>query len=648
MSDWTGITLDDHYENLELIGSGSMGHVYRARDRVRGCPVAIKRMNVPAQGALEKRERRFRREAQILIELKHPNIVSLYEYEDQHDPAYLVMQYIEGQSLADRLADRGHKPLPTHEALSILTAVGWATHYAHSHKIYHRDIKPANILLDQTGTPYLADFGTALLKREDRSWQTTDGGFIGNAPYAAPEQWLEQEVDAPTDVYALGVLLYEMLTGRPPFVADQLNDLIEMILSQEPRPPSELNARIPAGIDEIVLKALRKKPQDRYASVAEMLTALEAVEFDASEEPRPKRSRAPLYLLGAIGAVLVVLMAGLLRLKIIRTQPGSPTPTETTQVVAVPTFTAPPTSTPTSTPTPSPSPTRTATGTLTPTSTPSPLPAESRITELQYEVTQERLTLYKGPNLAFGEHKEVKRGDMLTITGRTGDGGWWRVNLMGRACWMVAQILTRAEDLPVIPSPPLPTPTLTATPTPTPTLLPYIKLANAGFADITPNYVPDWSWWAYDNFDGGEPDPDTSYDTPLLKQADDAARLIDGPTLQIDAAGHLKFRVHIYQRVEVTPHTVLRFTAAARAYSDNGGIYVAAGIDPGGGHNCEQAQWSTPQLIDQTVPVIQITSARIPTSSSHWATVCLMAETRLSARSNAAFFDNAELLVDYE
>jgi len=204
---------------------------------------------------------------------------------------------------------------------------------------------------------------------------------------------------------------------------------------------------------------------------------------------------------------------------------------------------------------------------------------------------------------------------------------------------------------------PLPTITRTFAPTftPQPTLTPTVsgltqtvtpELINPGFKDVSADYIPGWSWWAEDNFSPGGPyNPDTSFDTPLFKLADDPVRVINGPTLQIDATQHLKFKVHVFQTVPVSPTARVRFEVTAGAFSGSGVIQLAAGIDPDGGPDCANARWSDVVLLNQGAGAQRLVAPRATAGPRGQVTVCLYAEPVYAAISNAAFFDDAELIL---
>ena len=205
---------------------------------------------------------------------------------------------------------------------------------------------------------------------------------------------------------------------------------------------------------------------------------------------------------------------------------------------------------------------------------------------------------------------------------------------------------------PTATSPPTITPTFAPTFTPKPTVTasppPLTStLNNPGFEDVRSNSIPGWNWWAEDNFTpGGDYNPDTSFDTPLFKQADDRLRFITGPTLQVDAVQHLKFRVHIYQTVTVSPTAEIGFQVMAGAFSDTGLIQMAAGIDPNGGPDCAAAIWSDQVFLDQKQSAQPIVAPQVVAGSAGQVTLCIYAEPFYPAVSNAAFFDDAELTVN--
>jgi predicted Ser/Thr protein kinase len=250
------------YEVLSELGRGGMGVVYKARQVGFNRIVALKMLLAGAHADPEQMER-FRREAEAVARLKHRGIVDVYAFGELDNCPYFSLEYLEGGSLADRLGDR---PLPAREAAVLVEAVAHAVHHAHQHGIVHRDLKPANVLLTADGRPKITDFGLA--KRLEMEGKTQSGAVMGTPGYMAPEQaeGKTRQIGPAADIYSLGAVLYECLTGRPPFRAATTLDTLLLVLTTEPTPPSNLNAAVPPELETICLKCLQKKPAQRYDS----------------------------------------------------------------------------------------------------------------------------------------------------------------------------------------------------------------------------------------------------------------------------------------------------------------------------------------------------------------------------------------------
>lgn len=260
------------YELLQEVGRGGMGVVYRARQISLGREVALKLM-LRGQLASSADRERFQAEAQAAAKLDHPGIVPVYEVGQLDGRPYFTMKYIRGLTLSQRLAEG---PLPAREAAAMLAAVARAIHFAHSRGVLHRDIKPSNILLDESELPHVTDFGLA--KQADVAGNTKTGAVLGTPAYMSPEQAVgaRGQVGPASDVYSLGVVLYHMLTGRPPFQAASPVDTILLVLEQDPVPPRLLNPKADRDLEMIALRCLQKPIDLRYASAALLADDLQA------------------------------------------------------------------------------------------------------------------------------------------------------------------------------------------------------------------------------------------------------------------------------------------------------------------------------------------------------------------------------------
>ncbi len=283
------------YEILEEIGRGGMGVVYRSRQISLGRIVALKMVLRGALASATDRTR-FRAEAESAARLHHPHITPVYEVGDEDGQPYFSMQFVEGTTLARRIADG---PLPAQEAARTLLPICRAIAEAHRGGLLHRDLKPSNILIDQTGRPYVSDFGLA--KRVTAAGETVDepaasllthsGAIVGTPGYMAPEQAAGNrgEVSRATDVYGLGALLYAMLTGRAPFQSASPVDTVLQVLEQDPLPPRVLNPQADVDLEMIALKCLQKPADLRYQSADDLADDLEA--FLANEPISARSSR---------------------------------------------------------------------------------------------------------------------------------------------------------------------------------------------------------------------------------------------------------------------------------------------------------------------------------------------------------------------
>jgi beta-lactam-binding protein with PASTA domain/predicted Ser/Thr protein kinase len=262
---------DGRYRIVRKLGAGGMADVYLAEDQELGRRVAIKILNGRHANDDQFIER-FRREAKNAAALNHPNIVSIYDRGEAEDTYYIAMEYLDGRTLKELVVTRGKAPVNV--AIEYTRQILSALRFAHRHGIVHRDIKPHNVLVDGDGRVKVTDFGIA---RAGTSQMTETGSIVGTAQYLSPEQARGGEVDQRSDLYSLGVVLYELLTGKTPFEGDTPVEIAMKHLSNPPKPPSELRRDIPAELDKVVLRALAKDPEDRYQSADEMDADLERV-----------------------------------------------------------------------------------------------------------------------------------------------------------------------------------------------------------------------------------------------------------------------------------------------------------------------------------------------------------------------------------
>lgn len=336
------------YEVVGQIGQGGMATVYKAFQPSINRYVAIKIL--PSQYAQDPNfVKRFEHEARAIAALEHPHILPVYDFGTQDGLTYMVMRYVEGGTLSNLMG----QPMPAKQVVRLIGAVARALDYAHKQGIVHRDIKPSNILIDKNGEPLLTDFGIAkkLIEGSGATQLTGSGTVLGTPAYMSPEQAKGQPVDGRSDIYSLGVVLYELLTGQQPYQAETPLGVVLKHVSEPLPPPHSVNPDVPAPLEQIVIKAMAKDPNQRYPSLAEMeqalQTALKEIEGGASTinvpspptgstrplteavPPAPKKSgmTGPLLIGGGIVAVLLCLLGGGLALFRLAASPDDTTPT---------------------------------------------------------------------------------------------------------------------------------------------------------------------------------------------------------------------------------------------------------------------------------------------------------------------------------
>ncbi len=267
-----------HYKILEKLGEGGMGVVYKAEDTKLKRTVALKFLSPQALGT-EEEKARFIHEAQSAAALNHPNICTVYEIDEREGQPFIAMEYIEGQSLEGIIASG---PLKLGEAQNVAMQIAEGLHEAHRRRIVHRDIKSANIMITHEGRVKIMDFGLA--KSPGRTQLTREGTTVGTVAYMSPEQTRGEEVDHRTDIWSLGVVLYEMISGQSPFKGDHEQAIVYSIVNEEPKPLTHLRTAVPVELERITRKAMAKSPRDRYQHADEVMVDLRSltVEIDSA------------------------------------------------------------------------------------------------------------------------------------------------------------------------------------------------------------------------------------------------------------------------------------------------------------------------------------------------------------------------------
>jgi len=284
-------SLIGRYRVLGELGRGAMGIVYEAADDLLGRPVAIKTINMSADLAERAdHEARFLQEAKAAGGLSHPNVVTVYDVGRQQDLLYMAMELLDGEELRDVIA-RGELPLDT--AVDIAAQVADGLAFAHERGIVHRDVKPSNIMVLRGSTVKIMDFGIARVRMSDVKTQT--GLRLGSPRYMAPEQLLGQNIDLRADIFALGVVLYEMLAGIAPFGGEDMQEVMFRVASFDPPAPSRINPAVPTVLDLVVARAIAKDPAQRYQDAASLANDLRAAKpaLSGAKSPAPRPAARP-------------------------------------------------------------------------------------------------------------------------------------------------------------------------------------------------------------------------------------------------------------------------------------------------------------------------------------------------------------------
>lgn len=284
MSNLIGHSLG-RYQILEPLGEGGMAIVYKAYDTRLESEVAVKVIRIErlAPEILQRAMKRFEREAKSLAQLTHPNLVKVLDYGEYEGQPYLVMPYLPGGTLKQKM---NGQPMPWQDAARLLIPIARALDYAHKRNLIHRDVKPSNILITESGEPMLTDFGVAKIIDEEATLDLTGtSAAVGTPEYMAPEQATSKNIDHRADIYALGIVFYEMVTGRRPFQADTpLAVLFKQASEPLPRPTLFIPS-LPDGVEKILLKALAKRPEDRYQSIGDLASSLDGLLVGTIQQP---------------------------------------------------------------------------------------------------------------------------------------------------------------------------------------------------------------------------------------------------------------------------------------------------------------------------------------------------------------------------
>jgi serine/threonine protein kinase len=273
--DLIGTTLGN-YRIIATLGQGGMARVYKAYQENLDREVAVKVL--PPWFASDRSfVQRFNLEARLVARLSHPNIVTVHDANEQNGHLYIVMQLVDGGTLKHRMDQllREGKVMSLEEAIPIFIQIASALTYAHEQNVIHRDVKPVNVLMDRSGRPILSDFGIAKVLASTQDNLTRPGAGVGTPEYMSPEQCQGGAVDQRADIYALGIMLFEALTGRPPFRGDSYPALAHSHIYEPPPRPSSINPAISLAVERVILKAIMKHPQQRYQSAAEMAEAFQ-------------------------------------------------------------------------------------------------------------------------------------------------------------------------------------------------------------------------------------------------------------------------------------------------------------------------------------------------------------------------------------
>ena len=296
----------DHYEIIRLLGHGGMNRVYLAKDVLNSQQVVLKFPNDDLLGNVAVFER-YKREAEAGTRLNHPHIQRLLNVNEDRCEHYLVVEYIQGRTLREVLEEHAPNPLPPEEATRIIIQLCEALAYAHKHGVFHRDIKPENIMILESGDIKIIDFGVALLEGARRVTWRGLSGTVGTPDYMAPEQLRGERGTASSDIYAVGAVFFEMLTGRPPFVGENVFAVMNQHVSQDPPSILQFNPSLSPALATVVMRTIRRDPDKRYKSIDELLYDLHHLNEVLPVQYKPDTPQAPVMRQRVILVTLLII-----------------------------------------------------------------------------------------------------------------------------------------------------------------------------------------------------------------------------------------------------------------------------------------------------------------------------------------------------